>query len=86
MGDLLFQVMIHSALAAEAGAFTVADVARGIHETLVRRPPHVFGDAQVDSAEAVVSNWEQIKKGETNDSSLVANIKPGLPSILYVQQ
>ena len=46
LGDLLFQVMIQSVLASEAGAFTVADVARGVHAKLVRRHPHVFGDVR----------------------------------------
>ena len=64
LGDLLFQVMIHSVLAAEAGAFTIADVARGVHAKLVRRHPHVFGDVEADTPDAVVTNWEQIKKGE----------------------
>jgi len=86
LGDLLFQVMIHSVLAAEAGAFTIADVARGIHEKLVRRHPHVFGEIQVDSADAVVTNWEQIKKDEKGHDSLVEGITPGLPSLLYVQK
>ena len=44
LGDLLFQVVFHATLAAEAGAFTLADVARGIHDKLVHRHPHVFGD------------------------------------------
>ena len=64
LGDLLFQVMIQSVLAAEAGAFTVADVARRVHDKLVRRHPHVFGDVEVDDADEVVTNWEQIKKAE----------------------
>ena len=51
LGDLLFQVMIQSVLASEAGAFTVADVARAVHAKLVRRHPHVFGDVQVNDAE-----------------------------------
>jgi tetrapyrrole methylase family protein/MazG family protein len=86
LGDLLFQVMIHSVLAAEAGAFTIADVARGIHEKLVRRHPHVFGAVAADTAEAVVTNWEQIKKDEKGHASLVEGITPGLPSLLYVQK
>jgi tetrapyrrole methylase family protein/MazG family protein len=86
LGDLLFQVMIHSVLAAEAGAFTIADVARGIHEKLVRRHPHVFGDTTVESADAVVTNWEQIKKDEKGHDSLVEGITPGLPALLYVQK
>ncbi len=50
LGDLLFQFMIHSVLAAETGAFTIADVARGICDKLVRRHPHVFGDTKVSGA------------------------------------
>jgi tetrapyrrole methylase family protein/MazG family protein len=64
LGDLLFQVDIHAALATEAGWFTLADVARGIHDKLVRRHPHVFGGAQADSAESVVRLWEEIKQAE----------------------
>src|SRR5204862_8273054 len=51
LGDLLFQVVIHSVLAREAGAFTIADVARGIHAKLVRRHPHVFGTVGVDGSD-----------------------------------
>jgi tetrapyrrole methylase family protein/MazG family protein len=86
LGDLLFQVMIHSVLAAEAGAFTVADVARRVHDKLVRRHPHVFGSAQVDGADAVVTNWEQIKKAEKGHTSLVEGIGAGLPSLLQAQK
>jgi len=86
LGDLLFQVMIHSVLAAEAGAFTIADVARGIHAKLVRRHPHVFGAVEADTPDAVVTNWEQIKKDEKGHESLVEGITPGLPSLIYVQK
>jgi tetrapyrrole methylase family protein / MazG family protein len=86
LGDLLFQVVIHSVLAAEAGAFTAADVARRVHDKLVHRHPHVFGDVRVDSANDVVTNWEQIKKAEKGHTSLVQGITPGLPSLLYVQK
>lgn len=86
LGDLLFQVMIQSVLAAEAGAFTVADVARAVHAKLVRRHPHVFGDVQVSDANEVVTNWEQIKKGEQDDQSLVAGVTPGLPSLIAAQK
>ena len=89
LGDLLFQVMIHSVLAAEAGAFTVADVARGIHDKLVRRHPHVFGDVVVAGADDVVRNWEQLKRaehpgGEDERRSLVAGIATTLPGLLYL--
>ncbi len=86
LGDLLFQVMIHSVLASEAGAFTIADVARHAHAKLVRRHPHVFGDVQADTPDAVIATWEQIKKDEKGHESLVEGITPGLPSLLYAQK
>ena len=54
LGDLLFQVMIHSVLATEAGAFGIADVASGVHAKLVRRHPHVFGDVEAGTPAEVV--------------------------------
>ena len=83
LGDLLFQVMIHSALAVEAGAFSAADVAATVHAKLVHRHPHVFGDVQVGSADDVVSNWETIKKAENNSDSLVDGLPAALPALLY---
>ncbi len=86
LGDLLFQVMIQSVLASEAGAFTVADVARAVHAKLVRRHPHVFGDVVVRDASEVVTNWEQIKKTEHDDQSLVAGVTAGLPALIAAQK
>ena len=86
LGDLLFQVMIQSVLASEAGAFTVADVARAVHTKLVRRHPHVFGDVRVNDASEVVTNWEQIKKAEKDDASLVAGVSAGLPALIATQK
>jgi tetrapyrrole methylase family protein/MazG family protein len=86
LGDLLFQVVFHSILAGEAGAFDLGDVARGVHDKLVRRHPHVFGDVEAEDASAVIANWEQIKKAERSSSSLVDSISPGLPSLLYAHK
>ena len=83
LGDLLYQVVFHAVLAEEAGEFTMADVARGIHDKLVRRHPHVFGDVVADETADVVRNWEQIKKDEKGTTSIVEGITPGLPSLLY---
>lgn len=83
LGDVLFQVVFHSILAAEAGAFTFADVARGIHDKLVRRHPHVFGEVEVASSEDVLANWEVIKQEERGAASIVDGISPALPSTLY---
>jgi tetrapyrrole methylase family protein/MazG family protein len=86
LGDLLYQVVFHAVLAQEAGEFTMADVARGIHDKLVRRHPHVFGDVVADRTSDVMRNWEQIKKEEKGTTSIVAGITPGLPSLLYTHK
>jgi MazG family protein len=64
MGDLLLQVVFHSQIAAEEGRFTVADVIREVHEKMVRRHPHVFGDQRAEDAEEVLKAWHQIKARE----------------------
>jgi tetrapyrrole methylase family protein/MazG family protein len=86
LGDLLYQVVFHAVLAQEIGAFTMADVARGIHDKLVRRHPHVFGDVVADQTSDVMRNWEQIKKEEKGTTSIVEGITPGLPSLLYTHK
>jgi tetrapyrrole methylase family protein/MazG family protein len=86
LGDLLYQVIFHAVLAEEAGAFGMADIARGIHDKLVRRHPHVFGDVDAETSDAVMANWEQIKKEEKGVESIVAGITPGLPSLLYAHK
>jgi tetrapyrrole methylase family protein/MazG family protein len=64
LGDVLLQVVFHSEIAAQEGAFDVDDVAEAIVAKLVRRHPHVFGEVEVGSAAEVLVNWEQIKKAE----------------------
>src|SRR5437899_2509939 len=64
MGDLLLQVVFHSQIATEEGRFTVADVIREVHEKMVRRHPHVFGEKRAKDAAEVLRNWEQIKAEE----------------------
>ncbi len=88
LGDLLFQVVFHCAIAAEHGRFTLADVARGIHDKLYARHPHVFGGvpdglAPGDTAAEVVANWEQIKKAEKGRASIFEGIPADLPSLLF---
>ena len=61
LGDLLLQVLFHADLALEAGAFDISDVITGIHDKLVRRHPHVFGDVKADTPEEVLKNWAQLK-------------------------
>jgi nucleoside triphosphate diphosphatase len=90
LGDLLLQVVFQSELAAEAGRFTVADVASAIADKLVRRHPHVFGDVQVRDAEEVMRNWHRIKseerrsKGEDGDP--FTGVPAALPALLRAEQ
>lgn len=83
LGDLLFQVLFHARLAAEAGRFTVADVATTVHDKLVSRHPHVFGDVEAHDADAVVANWEQIKKAEKGRESVFDGVPDAIPALLY---
>jgi tetrapyrrole methylase family protein/MazG family protein len=86
LGDLLFQVVFHATLAAEEGEFTLADVARGVHDKLVGRHPHVFGDVVADTAGQVMRNWEHIKQVEKGTTSLMEGIPAHLPSLLYAHK
>jgi tetrapyrrole methylase family protein/MazG family protein len=86
LGDLACQVIFHSTLAREAGAFTVTDVLSGIHDKLVRRHPHVFGDVAVSGADEVVANWEVIKREEKGRASLMDGVSRHLPSLLYAHK
>ena len=69
LGDVLLQVVLHAQLAKDAGQFDFEAVAQGIADKLVRRHPHVFGDVQVDSAEAVTQNWQAIKAQEKREKN-----------------
>ena len=64
LGDLLLQPFFHAEIASESGAFDIEDVARGITEKLIRRHPHVFGNATADSSDAVLKQWDEIKRAE----------------------
>ncbi|HEX4979428.1 MAG TPA: MazG family protein, partial [Acidimicrobiales bacterium] len=89
LGDLLLQVFLHSAIAAEDGEFTVADVAAGISEKMVRRHPHVFGDVSVSGADEVHRNWEAIKAAEkeatggSGSGSVLDGVPGSLPALSY---
>jgi MazG family protein len=98
MGDLLLQIVFHSQIARETGRFTVADVIRDVHEKMVRRHPHVFGEKGAKDAADVLKNWEQIKseerraKGAGSDAdaanqhahaeSLMAGVARSLPATM----
>jgi MazG family protein len=82
LGDLLFQIVFHARLAEEAGRFTLADVARGVHDKLVHRHPHVFGDGDAVTAQEVRANWEEIKREEKGRASVTEGIPSDLPALL----
>ena len=82
LGDLLFQIVFHARLAEEAGQFDLADVARAVHDKLVHRHPHVFGDVDAQDADQVASNWEEIKKSEKGRTSVTEGIPAGLPALM----
>jgi len=86
LGDLLFQIVFHAYLAEEAGQFTLADVARGIHDKLVHRHPHVFGGHDADSPEQALVNWEAIKTLEKGRSSVTDGIPVNLPALMLTNK
>ena len=69
LGDLYLQIVLHAQLAAEAGVFDMTDVEEAISRKIVRRHPHVFGDARVSTTGDVNRQWEQIKRGEREDAA-----------------
>src|SRR5438067_13500266 len=85
MGDLLLQIVFHSQIAQEEGRFTVADVIREIHDKMIRRHPHVFGETRAKDSKEVLRNWEQIKAEERRASKVQSGSGEGgkeAPSLL----
>src|SRR5256885_10409988 len=91
LGDLLLQVVFHCQLAHERGAFDFDQVARHIVEKLIRRHPHVFGDSEARTVDAVWAQWEQIKKAEKKGTkherpSSLDGIPKHLPALLRAEK
>jgi MazG family protein len=84
LGDLLLQVVFHSEIAGETGRFTLDDVARGISDKLVRRHPHVFAESAADTTDAVLQQWEEIKRAEkgSGEEPYLHGAGKGLPGLL----
>lgn len=85
LGDLLLQIVFHSELGKRAGRFEIGDVVEHIHNKMVRRHPHVFGEATADDAQAVLKNWEQIKAEERKAAGKAegcASLLEGIPRTL----
>lgn len=91
LGDLLLQVVFHCQLAQERGAFTFDDVARTMVDKLLRRHPHVFGDADAKTVDAVWAQWDQIKKAEKQGTtrertSALDGVPRHLPALLRAEK
>jgi len=82
LGDLLFQILFLARLSEEAGEFGMAEVLGAIVEKMIRRHPHVFGDATVESADEVRVNWERIKMELENKDPKRSAILAGIPRSL----
>lgn len=78
LGDVLLQVVLQSQIAADAGEFTVADVCRDVNAKMIRRHPHVFGEAAAGSAEDVLSIWDNVKLAEKSAADAQAEEPKGL--------
>ena len=82
LGDVLYQVIFHADIAAEAGEFTLEDVAAHMRQKMVARHPHVFGDVTVTTSDEVVATWESVKAVEkAHRTSVLQGIPQGMPSL-----
>jgi tetrapyrrole methylase family protein / MazG family protein len=87
LGDLLFQVVFHAQIAREKGEFQLGDIIDRLHEKMIRRHPHVFGNADIKTSQDVLKNWEDIKAAErgvqsTSNSESEKSLLDGIPSKL----
>ena len=83
LGDLLYQIFFHARLAAERGSFTVSELVQGLHDKLVARHPHVFGDGPARDVASVVAAWDAIKAEEKQRGSRLDGIPASLPSLAW---
>jgi tetrapyrrole methylase family protein/MazG family protein len=84
LGDILLQVLLHAQIASEEGFFDIRDVVAGLTDKMIRRHPHVFGDAKVETADEVNRNWEEIKQKEKGEKpvSVLSGIPSQFPALL----
>lgn len=87
LGDVLLQVVLHSQIASEEGAFNIDDVAKTINEKLIHRHPHVFGDVKVNSTDDILKNWEELKKEEKpHRTSIMDGISKAQSALMSAQK
>lgn len=90
-GDLLLQIVLNAQIASEEGEFTMADVLKGIHDKIIRRHPHVFGEVQLDGVQGVLKNWEKLKAEERAhnhepEKGLLDGVPLALPALTQAQE
>jgi XTP/dITP diphosphohydrolase len=81
LGDVLLQVYLHAAIAAETGAFDIEDVAAGLRDKMIRRNPHVFGDVHETDPARINETWEAVKAAEKQRDGLFDGIPLELPAL-----
>ena len=86
LGDLLFQVYFLALLLAEKGTSDLEEVARGVTAKLVRRHPHVFGDAEAQTAGRVREHWDEIKRTQEEREGIFHHVPESLPALLYARK
>lgn len=87
LGDVLLQVLLHSQIASEEGAFSIEDVSRELKEKLIHRHPHVFGNVKVNSTEDILNNWDKLKAEEkTHRKSAMDGISKAQSALMSAQK
>ncbi len=89
LGDLLFQAVFHAHIEEEQGTFDIDDVIHDITEKMIHRHPHVFSTAEATTSEAVLQNWDEIKKEEKQIESVTQSLRripPYLPALMRAQK
>jgi MazG family protein len=86
LGDLIFQVYFLALLLEEEGSGSLEEVARSVHSKLVRRHPHVFGDAEARTAARVRERWDRIKVEEEAREGIFHHVPEALPALLYARK
>ena len=87
LGDVLYQVLFHSDIAAAEGRFTIDDVAAHMTAKMIGRHPHVFGDVEIDTSDDVVALWDVVKKTEKPErTSVLDGIPAGMPALALAEK
>jgi MazG family protein len=87
LGDLLLLIVMHAQIASEEQRFNIDEIARAVNEKLIRRHPHVFSDKKLQGSEAVIRQWEAIKRNEkTADRHYLGSLPVALPALMRAEK